>query len=107
LIERVWRGWIAPEKAQAYSDFLQYSFLPAAHSIPGYRGARVLRRDVGDEVEFMTITRFDSMDAIRNFAGEDPQLAHVAPEARALLSHWEERVSHYCIAFDDPGPTED
>ena len=101
MIERVWRGWIARDKAQAYSDFLQHHFLPSAHSIAGYRGARVLRREVGDEIEFMTITHFESLDAIRTFAGDDPEIAHVAPEARALLSRWEERVSHYQLAIDD------
>jgi antibiotic biosynthesis monooxygenase (ABM) superfamily enzyme len=101
MIERVWRGWIAPEKADAYERFLRDEFLPGAHGIAGYRGARVLRRRFGDEVEYMTITRFDSMDAIRAFAGEDIELAHVAPEARALLSRWEERVAHYGHAFDD------
>ncbi|MDQ8757886.1 hypothetical protein RCO27_16795 [Sphingosinicella sp. LHD-64] len=101
MIERVWRGWIAPERAEAYQDFLQRHFLPAAHAIPGYLGARVLRRDLGEEVEFLTATRFTSMDAIRAFAGDDPERAHVAPEARALLSRWEERVAHYAPAFED------
>jgi antibiotic biosynthesis monooxygenase (ABM) superfamily enzyme len=106
VIERVWRGWIAREKAQAYSDFLQHAFLPAAHAIPGYLGARVLRRDVGDEVEFMTITHFDSLEAIRGFAGDELDRAHVAPEAQQLLSRWDERVSHFELAFDDAEPAE-
>jgi antibiotic biosynthesis monooxygenase (ABM) superfamily enzyme len=101
VIERVWRGWIGREKAQAYSDFLRNQFLPAAHAIPGYRGARVLRRAVGDEVEFMTITHFESLDAIRALAGEELDRAHVAPEAQRLLSRWDEHVSHFEIAFDD------
>ena len=101
MIERVWRGWIAPDKADAYACFLRDDFLPAAHAIPGYRGARVLRREQDGEVEFLVITHFDSLDAIRAFAGEDPEQAHVAPAARALLDRWEERVAHYEIAFDD------
>lgn len=101
MIERVWRGWITPDKADAYQDFLRRQFLPAAHSIPGYVGAHVLRRSVGDKVEFMTITSFQSMDAIRAFAGADVQKAHVAPEAQALLSSWEETVAHYDLAFED------
>jgi antibiotic biosynthesis monooxygenase (ABM) superfamily enzyme len=101
MIERVWRGWIARDKAAAYSDFLQHRFLPSAHAIPGYRGARVLRRDIGDEVEFMTITHFDSLDAIRAFAGYELDRAHVASEARELLTRWDERVAHYEIAFED------
>ena len=101
MIERVWRGWIAPDRADSYQRFLRDEFLPEAHSIPGYRGARVFRRQAGDEVEFMTVTRFDSMDSIRAFAGADAEKAHVAPEARELLTRWEDRVAHYEIAFDD------
>lgn len=101
MIERVWRGWIARDKAEAYQDFLQHRFLSAAHAIPGYLGARVLRREAGEEIEFLTITRFTSLDAIRAFAGDDPDRAHVAPEAQALLSRWEERVAHYAPAFED------
>jgi heme-degrading monooxygenase HmoA len=101
MIERVWRGWIALENADAYERFLRDQFLPGAHRIAGYRGARVMRRRVGDEVEYMTITHFDSIDAIRAFAGEDIKLAHIAPEARTLLSRWDERVAHYEHAFDD------
>ena len=104
LIERVWRGRVGKENADAYASFLRDRFLPAAHAIAGYQGARVLRRNVGDGVEFMTITHFDSLEAIRAFAGDDLDLAHVAPEAKALLSDWDERVSHFEIAFDDAGP---
>ena len=101
MIERVWRGWIDPARADAYQNFLQHELLPGAHGIAGYRGARVLRRAVGDEVEFMTITRFDSLEAIRAFAGDDAEQAHIAPRARELLSRWEERTVHYDLAFVD------
>ena len=100
MIERIWRGWFEPAKAEAYLAFLRDEFLPGAHAIAGYRGARVLRREVGGEVEVMTITHFDSLDAIRAFAGDDPEAPHIAPAARALLKRWDERVSHYEIAFD-------
>lgn len=101
MIERIWRGWIAADKADAYQHFLRTEFMPAAHAITGYLGADVLRRQVGDEVEFVTITRFESIEAIRAFAGEDVERAHVAPQARALLARWEERVAHYDLAFED------
>lgn len=104
MIERVWRGWTANGKADAYRTFLRDTFLPAAHTIPGYRGAHVLHRTLGDETEFMTITHFDSLAAIRAFAGDDLEAAHIAPEARKLLSRWDERVAHYEVAFEDAGP---
>lgn len=101
MIERVWRGWADPDKADDYQHFLQHELLPGAHVIAGYLGARVLRRQVGAAVEFMTITRFSSIEAIRAFAGEDVEQAHIAPRARALLSRWEERTAHYDLAFED------
>ena len=101
MIERVWCGWVSDANAEAYAAFLRDTLLPGAHAIPGYGGARVLWRRVGDEWEVMTITRFDSLDAIRAFAGNDLEAAHIAPEARALLSRWDERVRHFEIAFDD------
>ena len=102
MIARVWRGWATTaEAANAYQEFLRATFLPSAHTIGGYCGAEVLRRAVGDEVEFMTITRFESLDAIRRFAGEDPEVAHVAPPGRALLTRFDPRCLHYELVVED------
>lgn len=101
MIARIWRGWVADaEAADAYTEFLTGTFLPAACRIPGCRGAQVLRRIVGDEIEFMTILRFESIDAIKAFAGEDYEVANVAPRARELLSRFEPRCTHYQLAFE-------
>jgi heme-degrading monooxygenase HmoA len=102
MIGRMWRGWAATvEAADGYEDFLRTTFLPAAHAIKGYLGASVLRRTIGDEVEFTTITRFASLDAVKKFAGEDYEAAHVAPAARALLSRFESRCAHFDIVLED------
>jgi antibiotic biosynthesis monooxygenase (ABM) superfamily enzyme len=102
MIARMWRGWAGTAaNADAYEAFLRDTFLPAATKIAGYRGATVLRRPAGDEFEFVTVTRFDSLDAIKAFAGEDAEKAHVAPRARALLARWEERATHFVIAIGD------
>jgi hypothetical protein len=102
MIARLWRGWAATtEAADLYEAFLRTKFLPAAHAIEGYRGASVLRRTVGNEVEFTTLTRFDSIAAIRQFAGEDAELAHVAPRARELLAHFEDRCQHFDLVIED------
>ena len=101
MIERVWKGWIHPDKLASYKEFLQNHFFPAAHGIPGYLGARMSCRQAGEEVEVMTITYFESFSAIKAFAGEDYEAAHVAPQARDLLSHWDERVTHYEALFQD------
>lgn len=106
MIARMWRGWAASARnADLYQDFLQSTFLPAAHSIAGYHGATVLRRVVGDEIELLTITRFETLDAIRGFAGDDLEAAHVAPYARELLSHFDARCQHFEIVVEDKPAT--
>jgi heme-degrading monooxygenase HmoA len=102
VIARLWHGWAAPANADAYEELLRGDVLPGIRRIGGHRGAYLLRRDSGDEVEFVTITLFDSMDAVRAFAGDDAEAAVVPPAARALLSHFDERSVHYEIRID-PG----
>ena len=104
MIARIWHGWAASfENADADEDFLRTSFLPAARRLAGYRGADVLRRSIGDEIEFVTITRFESLDAVRAFAGEDFERANVAPRARELLARFDAHCSHFEIAFTSEG----
>ena len=96
MISRIWHGWTTRENAGAYESHLRATVLPGIEArVPGYRGAYLLRRDVGDEVEFVTITLFDSLDAVREFAGEDYERAVVPPEARALLARFDDRSVHY------------
>lgn len=97
MITRVWHGWTTPENAAAYQQLLLEQVLPgiAAKGVPGYRGVRVQRRDLDDVVEFMTVMRFDSLAAVREFAGEDYERAYVPPEARAVLARFDERAQHY------------
>jgi antibiotic biosynthesis monooxygenase (ABM) superfamily enzyme len=95
LITRLWRGWTALEDAQAYADFLLGSLFPSMRQIDGFVDADVLRRREGDEVAFVTLTRFDSLDAIRAFAGHDYEVPVIEPEALALLSRYDERATHF------------
>ena len=95
MISRVWHGWTAPEHADAYEAMLRAEILPGIHRVAGFRGATLLRRPDGDEVEFVTITRFDDLDAVRRFAGDDYEVAVIAPGARPLLRHFDERSAHY------------
>jgi heme-degrading monooxygenase HmoA len=105
MIARMWRGWASStSSADLYEEFLRSTFLPAAYSIPGFRGATVLRRTVGSEVEFTTITRFESVEAIKQFAGEDWEAAHVAPRARELLARFEPRCVHSELAIEMTAP---
>jgi heme-degrading monooxygenase HmoA len=95
MITRVWRGWTARENADAYERFLLAELFPAMRSIPGFRNADVLRRDDQGEVAFVTLTRFESLEAIRAFAGTDYETPVIEPTAAALLSRYEQRAEHY------------
>lgn len=102
MIVRVWRGWAATvSDADAYESFLAEEFLPFTRKIPGYKGAEVLRRVEGHEIEFVTLTRFDDLGAIRAFAGDDPDIANVPARARELLARWDSRCTHHMIALSD------
>jgi antibiotic biosynthesis monooxygenase (ABM) superfamily enzyme len=98
MITRLWRGWTARENADAYERFLLSELFPSMRDIMGFRSADVLRRDDGSEVAFVTLTRFDSLDAIRAFVGEDYETPVIEPTAQALLSHFDERAQHYSTA---------
>lgn len=99
MIARVWRGIALPEKANDYLEHLQQAVLPELGQIDGYRGAYVLRREVADGVEFTVQTLWESMDAIRQFAGEQVETAVVAPAAQPLFRTFEATVTHYEIVL--------
>jgi antibiotic biosynthesis monooxygenase (ABM) superfamily enzyme len=100
VIARLWHGWTAPENADAYEEFLRTKMFPSIHAVPGYLGADFLRRKDSDEIAFVTITRFESVEAVQAFAGEDYERAVVESEARELLSRFDERSEHYEIVLD-------
>ena len=95
MISRLWHGWTTRANADAYETLLRSEVLPGIHRVKGFKGAHVLRRDGKDEVEFVTLTMFDSIDAVKEFAGEDYEVAVVLPEARKLLSRFDARSAHY------------
>lgn len=98
-VSRIWRGWTSPENASAYQTLLLDTVLPgiAARNIPGYRGAHLMRRGGDPEVEFVTVLWFDSLDAVKAFAGEDHEVAYVPAAARKLLSRFDAQSSHYDV----------
>lgn len=97
MISRIWHGWTSRENADAYEDLLRSEIFESIkkRSIPGYQGIHLLRRDADDGVEFVTIMWFDTLDAVRNFAGEEYEVAVVPPKARKLLSRFDERSAHF------------
>jgi heme-degrading monooxygenase HmoA len=100
MIARYWRGWTRPRNVEAYEALLQGKVLPGLSAIDGYRGGYVLRREDGDEVEFVVVNFFDSLDAVRRFAGEDYCTPVFEPEARRLLSRIEPVAKHYEVRVD-------
>jgi hypothetical protein len=97
MVARVWRGWTTSEKAAEYERLLNEQIFPgiAAKAVDGYRGIQLLRRQLTDEVEFKTIMLFDSIESVRQFAGEDYEQAYVPPAARAVLARFDVRSEHY------------
>ncbi|MBN1536484.1 MAG: hypothetical protein JW908_07115 [Anaerolineales bacterium] len=97
MISRIWHGWTKPENADAYEALLKSEIFVGIkeRNIDGYRGIQLFRRNIEKEVEFITVMWFDSLDAVRDFAGEDYEAAVVPPKARQLLSRFDERSQHY------------
>jgi heme-degrading monooxygenase HmoA len=97
MIARVWHGWTTPENADAYERLLRTEIFPgiSAKGVPGYRGIKLLRRPLHNEVEFVTIMWFDSLQAVKAFAGEDHEKAYVPAKARQVLARFDDRSQHY------------
>ena len=99
MISRIWHGWTSRENADAYEHLLRTEIFTgiAQRQIQGYRGIHLLRRDVEDGVEFVTIMWLDSLEAVKAFAGENYTVAVVPPEARQLLSRFDSHSAHYQV----------
>jgi antibiotic biosynthesis monooxygenase (ABM) superfamily enzyme len=98
MIARIWHGWTAPENAEKYERFLREEVLLeiAKRAIPGYKGAEIFIRDAeNEEVEFITLLRFETLDAVKTFAGKDYQRPVISPECKKLLKRHSERSCHY------------
>jgi len=102
MMSRVWHGWTIPANADAYESLLKSEIFTGIQNrqIAGYRGIHLFRRNLGDEVEFVTVMWFDSVEAVRAFAGEDYEVAVVPPKARALLLRFDARSQHYEVKAD-------
>ncbi len=95
MIARVWKGWTEPEHADEYERLLRETVFPGLRRLPGYRGGYILRRSGAREVECVTVNLFESLDAVRAFAGPDYETPVFEPEARRLLSRIEPIARHY------------
>lgn len=100
MIVRVWKAYAAPENAPAYREHLKTHVFPTLKSIDGFKGADLMERNEGAEIEFVVLTRWGSLRAVRAFAGDAYENAVVAPAARAALSSFEEQVAHYEVTAE-------
>ena len=100
MITRVWRGWAPSDRADEYVGHYRYEVLSVLQGVAGFDGARLLRRTRGDETEFVSLTFFDDLDAVRAFAGPDYETAVVADDARQVLVRFDDQVGHYETAFE-------
>jgi antibiotic biosynthesis monooxygenase (ABM) superfamily enzyme len=97
MTSRIWHGWTTPENADKYEALLKEEIFVGIKSrhIKGFRSIQLLRREAGAEIEFVTIMLFDSLDSVREFAGDDYEAAVVPPKAQAVLSRFDQRSQHY------------
>jgi len=95
MVARTWRGYGAVAEAHAYPRHLLQTVRPKLEQLAGFRGLYLLGRPGPEEIEFLVLTLWDSMDSVRAFAGDQPELAVVEPEARASLVRFDDTVNHY------------
>jgi heme-degrading monooxygenase HmoA len=103
MIARVWHGSTKPEHADAYESHLKPELLPGLSLKKGFRGSYLLRRAAGDEIEFITIILWDSLDDVRAIAGQDYEKAVIPDDRLPLLTRYDARAAHYTVvSANDP-----
>lgn len=95
MIARIWQGIVPEAKAEAYTEYLKRTGIPDYQATPGNRGVQLLRCLEDGKAHFLLLTYWESMDAIRRFAGDDPEKARYYPEDTQFLIEFEPRVRHY------------
>lgn len=95
MIARIWHGYTKSEHADAYESMLKPELLPGISNVKGYKGSYLLRREAGEEIEFVTIILWDSLDAIRAVAGTDYETAVIPEERRQFLARHDVKATHY------------
>jgi antibiotic biosynthesis monooxygenase (ABM) superfamily enzyme len=101
MIARIWHGWTKRADAKTYENMLRNEIFPsiAARNISGYHGAELFINEDGEEVEFVTLLRFESMEAVKAFAGEDESKPVIYPKVESLLTRMDRQSRHYRIAI--------
>lgn len=97
MIARIWRGWTKPADAAEYAEYIRKTGLAAYRATPGNRGAYILQRDEGDRTEVITLSFWDSLEAVKSFAGDEVEGAVFYPEDDRYLVERELTVRHYRV----------
>jgi len=108
MICRIWHGWTTPENAPAYKNFLLHELFPEVErelAGRGFYGYDLLQTNHDDEVEFATLLWFESLDAVRAFAGDLYDVPVIHEKARKLLAHYDQRCRHFTVACSRRIPT--
>jgi heme-degrading monooxygenase HmoA len=103
MILRTWMAYARPEKARAYRDHLAAVVLPDLRKLPGFLGLELCEVARGDRIEILVVSRWQSMEAVRAFAGPKPDRAVVEPGARAVLAEYDDFVTHYEVTLEATG----
>ncbi len=97
MIARQWHGRVPTSKADEYYRYIERTGISDYRSTPGNRGVFVFRREDGDATHFLITTLWDSIDAIRQFAGDDYTVARYYPEDDEYLLEREHSVTHFDV----------
>lgn len=96
-IKRIWHGWTTPQNADQYQELLHKVIFPSieAKNLSGFRRIELLRRDLEEEVEFVTIITFESLKDVIDFQGKEYEKSYVPEEAKKVLKRWNEMADHF------------
>jgi heme-degrading monooxygenase HmoA len=97
MIVRLWRGQTTRDNADAYHAHVTQTVFPVLTEMDGHKGSYLLKREVAERVEFLAVTLWESLEAIRQFAGDDMDEAVIEPEARAVLAEFDTSVRHFQV----------
>ena len=97
MITRIWHGITTKENAKPYEELLKEEIFKgiADKNINGYKGIKLLKRDLGEEFEFITLMFFENINSVKEFMGEDYEIAYVLPKAQKLLKRYDKKSFHY------------
>jgi len=102
MIIRIWNGTTTADNADSYEQLLNKVVFPgiAQKQVEGYLGIQLLKKAQGDEVNFITIMRFENLESVKQFAGEDYEKSYVIDQAKALLKQYDAKVAHYELVYN-------